>query len=259
MVSRGDRFPTLQGVAGALTPATLSRGDVLALLRDGTVEEGQLHPQGSNSTFVVRLRKGECCCLAVYKPREGETPLWDFPQGTLYRREVASYLLCEALGWGFVPPTIVRDGPAGEGSMQLYIHHDPARHYFVTRETHLDAYRRIATFDFLANNADRKGGHCLHGRDGNIWGIDHGLTFNVNLKLRTVIWDFAEQRIPDQLIEDVRRVLGQLQGGNGATAGLEGLLQPAEIGSLRKRLEHLVEHPYYPPPFTSRSLPWPRI
>lgn len=257
MVLRGEAIPAIEGVSPD-SGTMLSHGEALDLLREGEVEDGQLHPQGSNYTFVVRLLAGERQCLAVYKPRDGEIPLWDFPSGTLYRREVASYHLSEALGWGFVPPTIVRDGPAGEGSMQLYVHHDPAFTYFATRETHVETYKMIAAFDVVANNADRKGGHCLRGSDGNIWGIDHGLTFNVDPKLRTVIWDFAEQRIPKRFMKDIRRVYDELDGGNPSASELHKLLDAEEFAQLRARMEALIEHPFYPPPYSRRSLPWPR-
>ena len=237
----------------------LTLAEALAFLREGSVEDCQLHPYGSNYTFVALLKSNGLNCLAIYKPRDGERPLWDFPAGTLYRREVASYVLCEALGWGFVPPTIIRDGPHGEGSIQLYIQHDPEINYFHTRETHEDMYQMMAAFDLIANNADRKAGHCLLSQDRNIWGIDHGLTFNIDPKLRTVIWDFAEQPIPQRFLADIKRVSEELGSETGVTTELVKLLNPEEIAKLRLRMETVLEHPNYPPPYSRRSMPWPYV
>ena len=133
--------------------------------------------------------------LAVYKPRRGEAPLYDFPDGTLYRREFAAYVVSEAIGWHLVPPTVIRDGPYGVGTAQLFIDAQPKRNYFTLREDRSDDLKPMAAFDVFANNADRKGAHCLLDPEDRIWGIDHGLTFNVDYKLRTVIWDFSGQPV----------------------------------------------------------------
>ncbi len=146
-------------------------------------------PWSSNATFLVELVLDGAITLAIYKPERGERPLWDFPSG-LYKREIAAYLLSEALGWGLVPLTIARDGPYGEGSFQLFVDADFEQHFFTLVEdtAHHDRLRRMCVFDLLANNADRKSGHCLLGPDGAVYGIDNGLTFHVEPKLRTVIW-----------------------------------------------------------------------
>ena len=159
----------------------------------------------SNATFLVNASLDGIEVPAVYKPQRGERPLWDFPDGTLCHREVAAYELSEALGWSIVPETVLRDGPYGIGMVQRFVDHDPDDHYFTLLEAHMDDFRRFAAFDVLANNADRKGGHCLLAqRDGHIWGIDHGLTFHVADKLRTVIWDFAGEPRPRRRSLDAR-------------------------------------------------------
>ena len=161
----------------------------------GVVEQGQMDDEvglmrwGSNYTFLVNIEHQDARLLAIYKPRMGERPLWDFPDGTLCNRETASYLTSEALGWSMVPPTFLRDGTRGVGSVQLFIDHNPEEHYYTfdkLRVTH--QLERMAIFDAIANNADRKGGHCILDDDQHLWGIDHGLTFNISEKLRTVIW-----------------------------------------------------------------------
>ena len=170
------------------------------LLATGQVVGSRPIPWGSNYSFVVSLgRSGDGEVLAVYKPRRGEVPLWDFPDGTLYRREYAAYRVSRALGMGFIPPTVIREGPQGVGTFQLYVEPDESTEYYRFRSDHTDELRSIAIFDILTNNADRKAGHCFKGRDGRIWGIDHGLCFNVVPKLRTVIWEFCGQGLPSAL------------------------------------------------------------
>ncbi len=178
----------------------------LALLAEGRMELLGMIRGSSNSALLVEVCHEDRSVWAVYKPREGERPLIDFAPG-LHRREHAAYLLSEALGWGLVPPTVVReDGPFGVGSLQLFVQHDPLAHYFTlydeVPESH-DALRRIALFDVVANNADRKGGHVLHGVDGRVWGIDHGLCFAAGYKLRTVVWDFGGDPVPEVLLDAV--------------------------------------------------------
>ena len=167
----------------------------------------------SNATFLVNASLDDIEVPAVYKPQRGERPLWDFPEGTLCNREVAAYELSEALGWSIVPETVLRDGPYGVGMVQRFIDHDPDDHYFTLLEAHPDDFQRFAAFDVLANNADRKGGHCLQAkRDGHIWGIDHGLTFHVVDKLRTVIWDFAGEPVPEGIVSTLECILTELDG-----------------------------------------------
>ena len=183
-------------------------------------------------------------------------PLWDFPSGTLHLREYASYLLAEALGWHFIPRTILRDGPHGEGSMQRYVEHNPRDHYFTLREGYTEQFPRICLFDLLANNADRKAGHTLLGVDERIWSIDHGLTFNSDPKLRTVIWDFAGEPIPEELQQDLCRLQEQLDRADDTVLPIVDILHPRELEALRHRLALILDHPEFPDPRNAR-LPWP--
>ena len=180
-------------------------GAALRLLECGEVEiEGRM-PWSSNATFLTAVRSGDAECRAVYKPGRGERPLWDFPNG-LYRREVAAYLLSEALGWGLVPPTLIREGPLGEGSFQLFIEADFEQHYFTLYEQRPDLHPQLlamGAYDVLANNTDRKSGHVLLGPGDRIWGVDQGLCFAADFKLRTVIWDFGGEELPPSLLATI--------------------------------------------------------
>ena len=188
----------------------------------------------SNATFLVNATLDDVEVPAVYKPQRGERPLWDFPEGTLCNREVAAYELSDALGWSIVPETVLRDGPYGIGMVQRFVDHDPDDHYFTLLEAHLDDFQRFAAFDVLANNADRKGGHCLQAKfDGHIWGIDHGLTFNAVDKLRTVIWDFAGEPVPDGILATVECIVAELEGG--AIGAAPGRAARAGRGRVRRR------------------------
>jgi uncharacterized repeat protein (TIGR03843 family) len=239
--------------------AGLTAERALALLARGSLRPLGLLPGASNDAFLCRVSSGELEALAVYKPRDGEAPLWDFPDGTLYLREVAAHVVSEALGWGIVPPTVVRDGPYGVGAVQLYVDHDPAEHYFTLVEDHADAFRRVACFDLLINNADRKAGHCLLERGTErIFVVDHGVAFHAEPKLRTVIWDFAGEPIPDALVADVARFAAALDGGPVGRA-LAPLLAPAERAALARRAARIVDRPVFPPPGPGRRVPWPPI
>jgi hypothetical protein len=213
----------------------------------------------SNATFLATASLDGLELPVVYKPERGERPLWDFPHGTLARREVAAYELSVGLGWDLVPETVLRDGPLGAGMVQRFVDHDPDDHYFTLLETHADDFRRFAAFDVLANNADRKGGHCLRARDdGHIWGIDHGLTFNVSDKLRTVIWDFAGERVPDDIVATLRCVLDLLRGPLGDTLG--ELLAPAEVDAVEDRTLALLRAGVFPSPDEGyHTVPWPLV
>lgn len=172
-------------------------------VRTADIGDGWLHPRSSNYTFVVELTAGARHGFGVYKPERGEAPLWDFPSG-LYRRECAAYELAKLLGWALVPPTVEREGEAGTGSLQLFVSSGDDSNFFTLKESHRDQLFRMAVFDMLANNADRKGGHCFLGPAGELLGVDHGLTFHIQNKLRTVIWDFAGSQIPDALLADIK-------------------------------------------------------
>ena len=194
-------------------------------------------------------------CLAVYKPTRGERPLWDFPSGTLAAREVASYEVSEAAGWGIVPATVMREeAPLGPGSLQLFIEHDPERHYFVLLEERRADLETFAAFDVVVNNADRKSGHVLEDGDGRLWAVDHGLTFNTQPKLRTVIWDYANEPVS----EGVRGVLEVLRVAD-LSISLADLLTEAEAAATQARIEGLLAAGRYPAPSGDRPYPWPLI
>ena len=173
--------------------------EALALLERGTIEVLGLLPRASNFTFLARVRVDQDQCARL-QAAPGEAPLWDFEEGTLAAREVAAYVVADALGWPWVPPTVLGEGPQGTGSLQRFVAFDPDQHYLTMRSERADEFRRIALFDLVANNADRKSGHCLLARDGRIFAVDHGVCFHVEAKLRTVIWDFVGEpiRIPSR-------------------------------------------------------------
>jgi hypothetical protein len=202
----------------------------------------ELIPWGSNYTFLAALSCGDAPeAFAVYKPRRGEAPLWDFPDGTLYKRERAAYLAGKAFGWDFIPLTVIRDGPEGIGSMQLFVETDghPTRPQFT--DDHRPELARIALYDLIANNADRKAGHCLLGADGRVWGIDHGLTFHTDPKLRTVLWEFYQGEVGDDLLADVRGLLESAPRRGALSDALGELLARAEIKAFFARAERVVE------------------
>ncbi len=233
---------------------------ILTTLSQGRIDlEGQFL-WGSNYSFLVRVHGPAGDLRAVYKPSRGERPLWDFPPGTLAAREVAAYLTSRSLGWDLVPPTVMRqDGPAGPGSLQLYVDADPNRHYFTFTPEEKERLRPAALFDVLVNNADRKGGHVLLAPDGRLWLIDHGVCFHEQDKLRTVIWDFAGQAIPPPLLEDVRRFSQRLSGDDPLRAEFARLLAPRELEALQARAARLLRDRRFPLPVPSRPYPWPLV
>ncbi len=228
----------------------------LKLLTAGRIEIQGRMPWSSNGTYLVTVTDRDTTTVAVYKPRRAERPLWDFPDG-LYRREVAAYELAEALGWRLVPETVARhDGPLDAGSLQLFVDADFEQHYFtlLEEEAHHPALKQMATFDVVANNADRKGGHCLLDAAGQVWGIDHGLCFHTDPKLRTVIWDFAGE----QLAEQDRHDLEQL-AGRGLPVSLTSLLHDDERRALEARIERVLRAGRLPAPRGDRPYPWPLV
>lgn len=235
--------------------------DPFPLLLRGSIEQVELIPWGSNYTFAAVLRgDGGDSCLAIYKPRRGEVPLRDFPTGTLYKRETAAYVLAHQLGWEIVPPTVVReDGPHGIGSLQLYVQPraDRSAHFERLRVTHADELRRIALFDLLANNADRKGGHCLLDVRGHLWGIDHGLTFHHVPKLRTVIWDVCGQPVPSDLLDRLASLHADPASIRAIRQALAPFLSNAELDALFARWDRLLANPCYPELDPYRNVPWP--
>ena len=238
-----------------------SPAEALEVLAEGQVEVRGRMPWSSNATFLVDVCHDGVTLPAIYKPHRGERPLWDFPDG-LHLREVAAYRLSEALGWGVVPETVARtDGPLGPGSLQRFVPADFAQHYFtlLERPELHDALRTICAFDLVANNADRKGGHCLLGEDGRVWGIDNGLCFHVDPGLRTVIWDFAGEPVPDPLLADLDRLVTRA-GADDIVAGLDDLLAPEEVAAMRRRAVFVLRHKRFPDPGPSRrAYPWPLV
>ncbi|MGH2712234.1 MAG: SCO1664 family protein [Actinomycetota bacterium] len=230
----------------------------LDLLEHGDMRLGGLLPRASNYTFLGEVADGDRSARVVYKPRDGEAPLWDFPDGTLCQREVAAYRVAVELGWPNVPPTVLRDGPHGEGSVQLFVEHDPAQHYFTLREEHAEDLRAVAAFDIVSGNGDRKAGHCLEAADGGLWVVDHGLCFNEEPMLRTVIWEFAGAAVPEPLLEDIRRLEGELRDGE-LREDLEPLLSEPEIDAAADRAAALIRFGRYPNPGPGRSEPWPPV
>lgn len=214
----------------------------------------------SNYVYLARLcGPGGEPFAAIYKPLAGESPLWDFPEG-LYQREVAAYRLAKLLGWNFIPPTVLRDGPEGIGSLQLFISHDPQSHFFVQRERPelVPQLQRMALFDFVTNNADRKGGHCLLDSEDRIWGIDHGLCFHIQYKLRSVIWDWAGEEVPRGWLDQLALAVAALKAGSDG-ANLAELLNSHEIEAIAVRAEALIASGHFPVPGQQRHYPWPLV
>lgn len=261
----GDERPPVRAVlsTGTGRPLPASEKARAAAERDlaaGELELVGLLPRASNHTFLARVCAGRRETLAVYKPMSGETPLWDFPQGSLAGREVGAYLAARVLGWPGVPPTVLRDGPAGPGAVQLFVEMDPrGEHYFTLAGERSDEFRRVTLFDAVVNNADRKSGHCLLDVAGAVFVIDHGVCFHEVPKLRSVIWEFAGQPIPDGLAADLRRLAGALGSGQGLRAELGGLLTEPEIEATRARAEALLAAGVLPHPGPERSYPWPPV
>lgn len=232
------------------TPAAID------LLERAEIEVLGRMPYSSNATFLVDLLiDEECPAQAIYKPERGERPLWDFP-GSLYKREVAAFVLSEQLGWGHVPPTIDRDGPLGVGSLQLFIPSDFEEHYFtlLDDERWHASFREICGFDLVANNTDRKAGHILLGHDGELWAIDNGLSFHAEFKVRTVVWDFAGDTLSQEVTDGLQRLLD-----TGLTPQLTELLDPFERDAVLARARALLLERRYPHDPTGRRYPWPMV
>lgn len=239
--------------------------EILTALQRGKLTVQGEFLWGSNYTFLVNVEHSKLMLKAVYKPTRGERPLWDFPVSTLARREVAAFLVSEAMGLQLVPPTVYRKkGPLGPGSVQFFIQHDSEYHYFNFSSDDQQRLRPVALFDILINNADRKGSHVLIDPDNHIWLIDHGVCFHTEEKLRTVIWDFADESIPGDLCDSVSLLLEKLAPENGNPSELATALQryisPDEIDALRNRARDLLGANKFPPPNPyRRPYPWPQI
>lgn len=238
---------------------------VLEVLENGGIDQeyGVLR-WSSNYAFLIAVTDKDTQLTAVYKPQRGERPLWDFPDGTLCYREMASFQTSNALAWDIVPPTALREASRGLGTVQFFIDHDPQINYFSFNEDLDDALAlqlmRMVAFDYIVNNADRKGGHCLIDSQGHLWGIDHGLTFHTANKLRTVIWDFAGEPLPALVLEDLEKLNAALDNsGSAYRQGLCELLSGAEISAFQSRLRHLIKSRRCPLPGPGPNYPWPPV
>ena len=232
-------------------------------LQEGEIElQGQFMP-GSNYTFLVQVRHNGREMPAVYKPARGEQPLWDFPENTLARREVAAYLVSEAFGFHFVPCTVLREDvpPYGTGSLQQYIEYDPEYHYFNFSEEDKARLQPVELFDVLVNNADRKGSHVLiEAGTRKLWAIDHGLCFHEEDKLRTVIWDAAGHAIPESMLTALAAVPALLEAGTPLRLDLRPYLSAAEIEAMIRRADQLLSDGIFPsPPRHRRAFPYPPV
>jgi uncharacterized repeat protein (TIGR03843 family) len=226
-------------------------------LQHGDLELKGQFMLGSNYTFLVDVHYQDKTHPAVYKPTKGEQPLWDFPENSLAHREVAAYLVSESLGFRFVPFTTLRDeGPYGAGSIQQYIEYDPDYHYFSFSDDDKQLLKPVVLFDLLVNNADRKGGHVFFETDTHkLFAIDHGICFHEDEKLRTVLWDFAGQKIPDDLLAPIRFAVSP-----SLLTDLEHYLNPREISALCNRAEAILKRGVFPrQPRDRRAMPWPPL
>ena len=212
-------------------------------------------PHSSNATFLVAVQCDETSFQAIYKPLRGERPLWDFEPG-LHRREIAAYMLSQAMGINMVPPTVLREGPLGEGSLQHFIDADVEQHYFTIfeqREDLHDQLRAMCIFDIVANNTDRKAGHCLLGLDDKVWGIDHGVCFAADFKLRTVIWEFGGEPLPDHLRAAIEPLIETIP------LNIATLLSSDEVSALQERVQWLCEGGAFPIDRSGSRYPWPLV
>jgi len=212
---------------------------------------------GTNRVFMVKMRLGGQEVRAIYKPRKGEAPLWDFPDGTLYKREYAAFLVSLDMGWFFVPPTIIRPGPYGIGSMQYMVDIPKGTRGFIDRIADISVLKKIVLFDYLVNNADRKISHLLKDTRDRLWIVDHGLTFNSVPKLRTVFWDFAGQRIPKEMVSKVKILRGKLKQGGDLRDKLLQLLDKEEMAALDFRISYILKKAVFPHPTSPWSVPYP--
>lgn len=226
------------------------------LLQQARVKSCDLISSGSNYVFMTLMTREKMEVKAIYKPCRGEAPLWDFPSGTLYKREYAAFVVSQSLEWQLIPPTVIRDGPHGVGSMQWFV---DTRKW--TKQglqiKDLSILKQVALFDYLVNNADRKAGHFLADEDGRLWLVDHGLTFNAELKLRTVLWDYSGEPIPEELLADVRSLQSKLNQEKQLRDELCHLLEDNEIEALELRVKSVLEKPVFVQPGPYRSVPWP--
>lgn len=243
-----------------MSPATpVDLGSALESLRTGELEIIGRLIGSSNQAMVVRVLPGDV--LAVWKPTRGERPLFDFPVGTLSRREVAAHLVSEVLGWGIVPPTLLRDGPFGEGMIQLWIDVDPEADVIALVNGDDPRLRRVALFDAVVNNTDRKAGHLLPIPGGHLFAVDHGVTFSTVPKLRTVLWAWEGEPFDAEELAGLARVrdaLGQTRHPGSLARDLAELLAAREIEATRARVRDLMASGHFPSPSPDwPAIPWP--
>lgn len=229
---------------------------ICEFLQKAEITGCELLLSGSNWVFVADLALDGQVMKAVYKPRKGEAPLWDFPDGTLYKREYAAFRVSTELGWDIIPPTVIRNGPYGIGSMQLMIEVSDRIHDLEEVARGIIVFKQVALFDYLTNNADRKAGHFLLDRDKRLWVIDHGLTFNIEPKLRTVLWDFAGEAVPPELLADVNEFRRKLNNTGDLRKDLAHVIQEREITAMERRIRKILRSPVFPHPTPVRSVPW---
>jgi hypothetical protein len=266
MMDKGE--PVTSSVSPASEPGSedsiaLTEEKVVEVLSKGKLTEQGLMPYSSNTSFLVLIEHGDLTLPAVYKPQRGENPLWDFEWGTLCRRETAAYVVSSGLGWGLVPPTVLRNGTRGLGSIQFYIDHDADEHYFTIQADarYASILRQLVLFDFLINNADRKSGHCLIDATQRLWAIDHGICFHTEYKLRTVIWEFSGEPLEPELLADLVALCNELNNPKSLLVRqLCALLSEAEIAAMQARLNLLIRTQEYPSPQAHRrNYPWPPV
>ena len=235
---------------------TMELDEVLRLLREGDLEvEGRL-VDASNATLYCSATLDDVTAAVVYKPVRGERPLWDFPDGTLAGREVSAYLVSQATGWDVVPPTVLRDGPYGTGMCQLWVDVDETVDLAVLARSHHADLRRMAVFDAVVNNADRKGGHLLPREDGRVQGVDHGICFSHEDKLRTLLWQWRGKRLTDEAVEVLSVVRAELEGPLGDS--LHEHLTRREVAATVRRVDRLLETGRHPHPSDDwPAIPWP--
>jgi len=230
--------------------------DALRLLRDGDLDiEGRL-VDASNATLYCVVQRDGVAAACVYKPIAGERPLWDFPEGTLAERELATYLVSAATGWDVVPPTVMRDGPFGPGMCQLWIDVEPGVDLAALARSNIEPLRRMAVFDAVVNNADRKGGHLLPVAGGHVYGVDHGVCFSVEDKLRTLLWGWQGKKLTEEAVGVLQHLKAELCGSLGD--GLRELLTADEVWATQRRVDRLLATGRHPSPMGDwPPVPWP--
>ncbi|MBO3748737.1 SCO1664 family protein [Streptosporangiaceae bacterium NEAU-GS5] len=236
----------------------LDEAAALALLRDGALDVAGRLVEATNMTLYCSIRDGRHQAACVYKPVRGERPLWDFPDGTLAAREVAAYEVAAATGWRIVPPTVYRDGPFGPGMVQLWIDTDPEVDLVGLVRSRNPGLRRMAVFDAVVNNADRKGGHLLPLAEGHVYGVDHGVCFSEEDKLRTVLWQWRGKTLTREAVTVLAKLERDLDGRLGRR--LRELLTAREVEATWDRVRRLLATGVHPFPSEDwPAIPWPPI